>query len=430
MSIPSDLSLADVVSATNRLADRGHRMTHLGICPMSEQLIRIPVALAAEYDFPLLFVASRNQVSDESGGGYVMGLTPETLLLKIREFEDTLGLHTPAARPYLRFVEVDHCGPWYRENEKSLDKEAAVASVQRTLAACIQAGYSAFHIDCSFAPPDGVLMEESSRIGMTADLFEFTEQERTRNGLPPVSYEIGTEETAGASVSVEHFAASTQSLLAELRKRNLPDPTFVVGRTGAKIEMLENVGGFDYTAASALPKAARDAGIGFKEHNADYLSTAILSLHKDYGITCANVGPSFAAAQTGALLEIARMVDSAGRRSDLYSIMSRAVLEHAPFAKWLRAGDTWTAGALTTMPAELRAVTTVAGHYVYFDEEVRAAVAELFNVVKEIGILADPEEYVAAAVRSAIMRYVDAFNLRGSTTRILRQLREDSGSQR
>ena len=124
------------------------------------------------------------------------------------------------------------------------------------------------------------------------------------------------------------------------------------------------------------------------------------------------------------------MVDSAGRRSDLYSIMSRAVLEHAPFAKWLRAGDTWTAGALTTMPAELRAVTTVAGHYVYFDEEVRAAVAELFNVVKEIGILADPEEYVAAAVRSAIMRYVDAFNLRGSTTRILRQLREDSGSQR
>lgn len=64
MNTSKDVSLADIVKVTYRLAESGDKITHLGICPMSEELIRVPIELAVEYDFPLLFVASRNQVSD------------------------------------------------------------------------------------------------------------------------------------------------------------------------------------------------------------------------------------------------------------------------------------------------------------------------------------------------------------------------------
>jgi len=58
MSLRDDISLAGLVRATQRLAEEGDRITYLGICPMSEELIRAPIELALKYDFPVLFVAS------------------------------------------------------------------------------------------------------------------------------------------------------------------------------------------------------------------------------------------------------------------------------------------------------------------------------------------------------------------------------------
>ncbi|NOZ64193.1 MAG: hypothetical protein GXO71_04565 [Caldiserica bacterium] len=165
-------------------------------------------------------------------------------------------------------------------------------------------------------------------------------------------------------IPADRFRESINRVLAEFRRRKLPQPAFVIGKTGAKMKMLENVGGFDYTAASSLPRVARKFRMGFKEHNADYLSTPILSLHPLYGISCANVGPAFAAAQTGVLLELADMEErNLGKGgSNLYNIMSSAVLEKAPFHKWLREGQERSADALSDMPAELRAVTLTAWH--------------------------------------------------------------------
>jgi len=68
MPLRDDISPADLVKATHRLSEKGERITHLCICPMSEELIRAPIELALKYDFPLFFIASRNQVSEEEGG--------------------------------------------------------------------------------------------------------------------------------------------------------------------------------------------------------------------------------------------------------------------------------------------------------------------------------------------------------------------------
>jgi len=195
-----------------------------------------------------------------------------------------------------------------------------------------------------------------------------------------------------------------------------------VGRTGAEIKMLENVGEFDYTAASSLPKIARKFHIGFKEHNGDYLSSPILSLHPRYGITAVNVGPAFAAEQTRALLRLEEIEErEIGKgSSNLYQAMSRAVLEKAPFTKWLREEDKWSANELRDMPAELRAVTVVCGHYVYYDEKVRETINKLYSNLKRHRVFENPEAYVMEVVKKAIMRYVDALNLRGSTSKIIK----------
>jgi len=422
MPLRDDVSLADLVRITHRLAEKGDRITHLGVCPMSEELIRAPVELALKYNFPVLFVASRNQVSDDEGRGYVMELTPEGFVQKIIDVENSLELNSDSSPDYMRFISVDHCGPWYREIEKKLSEKEAIKSVKRTLIACLKAGYSGFHIDCSFKPPESVEMNEEKMINLTVDLIEFAERKRVSLRKRAVSYEIGTEETAGESVSVEHFSLSIKGILSEIKKRKLPEPAFVVGRTGAEIKMLENVGGFDYTAASSLPKIARKFHIGFKEHNGDYLSSPILSLHPRYGITAVNVGPAFAAEQTRALLRLEEIEEREMGKgsSNLYQVMSRVVLEKAPFTKWLREKDKWSANELRDMPAELRAVTVVCGHYVYYDEKVRETINKLYSNLKRHRVFENPEAYVMEVVKKAIMRYVDALNLRGSTSKIIK----------
>lgn len=105
--------------------------------------------------------------------------------------------------------------------------------------------------------------------------------------------------------------------------------------------------------------------------------------------------------------------------SNLYGIMSEAVLKKAPFHKWLRKEDKWTVDELPVMRTELRAVTVVCGHYVYYDKKVKEAIGRLYNNLKKNELLENPEAYVMKAVKRAIMRYVDAFNLRRSTSKII-----------
>ena len=75
---------------------------------------------------------------------------------------------------------------------------------------------------------------------------------------------------------------------------------------------------------------------------------------------------------------------------------------------------------LRKTPAQLSAVTLVAGHYTYTCDDVNAAIVKMFDNLHRAGAIDNCEAYVLASVKAAIMRYVDAFNLRGSTSKLLR----------
>ncbi len=64
-------SLCEMVGV---MQEKDLKTTLLGIGPMSEVVLRATLELARDMDFPVILIASRNQIDlAELGGGYVMG---------------------------------------------------------------------------------------------------------------------------------------------------------------------------------------------------------------------------------------------------------------------------------------------------------------------------------------------------------------------
>ena len=90
------------------------RCTMLGIGPMSENLIEAVFLLAKQKDFPVMFIASRNQVdADEFGGGYVCSWNQDTFRRDIAKIAEKCGYQG------LYYLCRDHGGPWQRDKERN-----------------------------------------------------------------------------------------------------------------------------------------------------------------------------------------------------------------------------------------------------------------------------------------------------------------------
>ena len=75
-----------------KLQDTGESATLLGIGPMSPNLLQASFEIAKDYDFPLMFIASRNQVdADALGGGYVNGWDQKRFREDIRRVAEQVG---------------------------------------------------------------------------------------------------------------------------------------------------------------------------------------------------------------------------------------------------------------------------------------------------------------------------------------------------
>jgi tagatose-1,6-bisphosphate aldolase non-catalytic subunit AgaZ/GatZ len=79
--------------------------------------------------------------------------------------------------------------------------------VKRSLVACMKAGYHLLHVDPTVdrTLPSGEAIAIETVVARTVELIEHAERERERLGLPPVSYEVGTEEVHGGLVDHSNF---------------------------------------------------------------------------------------------------------------------------------------------------------------------------------------------------------------------------------
>ena len=418
------VSINEMVKAVLRLQANDHGFTLIGIGPMSRTLIKASLELGKERDFPLMYIASRNQVDAKPlGGGYVCDWDQYDFKNTIAEIAKEVEFDG------LYYLCRDHGGPWQRDNERNshLAEDVAMNLAKASYIEDIKSGFDLLHIDPTKDPHEvGKVVPLDIVLQRTVELIEYCEDARKNLHLPPIGYEVGTEETNGGLTSMETYEAFIQMLNKELSSKNLPQPIFIVGQTGTLVRMTKNVGTFNATTAKGLADTARKYGVGLKEHNGDYVSDDILLLHPSLGITATNVAPEFGKVETRALLELVKVEQQAfehGLIDQLSNLGNDLLIEAINSERWRK----WMIGPQTNLDRDsifenqelAKDVLDIAGHYTFNTERVKNSLTKLYENLAKIKI--DGERYVINKLKVSINTYVDGFNLEGSTSSILKE---------
>lgn len=417
----SKISLSEVVKKSLGFEEK-ERASMLGIGPMSKTLIKASMLLAKDKDFPLMFIASRNQVdSNELGGGYVCNWDRKGFAQAIEEVANEINFDG------LYYLCRDHGGPWQRDNERNahLPEEEAMELGKKSYLADLLNGFDLLHIDPTKDPyVVGKSIEMDVVINRTIELIEYVENERKERNLPPISYEVGTEETNGGLTSQESYDKFIQKLTTELENRNLPLPCFIVGQTGTLTRLTENVGHFDAKTSKKLADIAKKYGVGLKEHNGDYLDDAILLEHPTLGITAMNVAPEYGTVETQAYLKLIEVENELYKdgliteKSNLENVLKAEAVKSGRWKKWMVDGKDKLSFEEIMDDAKLtNLITEISGHYTFNNDSVKAEIQNLFNNLDKAGI--DGEKYVINKIKDSIDKYVKCFNLEGFTSKVL-----------
>lgn len=182
-----NLSIKNVVKGLLDLQDKDESGTIIGIGPMSKNCVQAALEVSKEKDFPIMFIASRNQVdAEEFGGGYVNGWNQFTFVDAVKEVSDKIAYDN------YYYMCRDHGGPWQRDKERNdhLEPEKAMTLGKKSYIADIEAGFSLLMIDPTKDPFEvGKVIPLETVIERTVELIEFCEEERkkekkfTRNRL-------------------------------------------------------------------------------------------------------------------------------------------------------------------------------------------------------------------------------------------------------
>lgn len=404
------------------LTKNGARASLLGIGPMSRPVIRASLLLAKERDFPLMLIASRNQIdSEEFGRGYVCGWDQTDFVREVRALADEVGFDG------LCYICRDHGGPWQRDQERA---DRLPAGEAMTIAKCsyladMKAGFDLLHIDPTKDPHITGIVPLGLVIDRTVELIGWLEGQRAALGLPPVGYEVGTEETNGGLTSEDAYADFIEKLTGRLKEKGLPIPCFIVGQTGTLTRLTENVGSFNADSARRLSEIALRYGVCLKEHNGDYLSDFILYTHPVLGISAMNVAPEFGTDETRAYLMLAELEQHFAERGLIRKVsgfpqaIRRAAVESGRWRKWMTGGQ----GALAVdevMQDEplVDAIVEIAGHYTFELGAVSSAMAVMAGNLKSVGL--EPEKIVLGRLKRSITRYVECLNLTGLTSALMK----------
>ena len=412
------ITMTQMMAATHRLHESGKKFTHLGIGPMSENLLRAVFKLANERRFPLILIASRNQIdSQKFGGGYVCGFDQARFVAKSEQIAQEIGFDG------LCYFCRDHGGPWQRDQERAdkLPVERAMQIALESYADDIRAGFDLLHIDPTKDPHCTGVVPLRTVLERTVFLIEKIEQMRRENHWKEVAYEVGTEETMGGLIEPEVFEDFIRALRDDLQDKGLPMPLFVVGQTGTLTRLTSNVGQYDTLTAKRLSDITHKYGTGLKEHNGDYLQNAILLEHPILGLDAMNVAPEFGMAETQAILDLAQIEDKfvqERKRSGIRAILSAHAVKGERWRKWM-VGEkrTYSVDRILQEQEDVRLICVMCGHYTLDEDEVKESLCRLRANLMRIGT--DADGYIQKQIQNAILRYIDCFHLNGTTDQII-----------
>lgn len=420
------LSIKRTVEGLLELQKSGNSATILGIGPMSKNCLQASLELSNDDDYPVMFIASRNQVDmDEFGGGYVNGWNQFTFVEAVKEVAEKINYNG------LYYICRDHGGPWQRDKERNdhLPVEKAMEIGKKSYIADIESGFDLLMIDPTKDPFEmGKVIPLDVVLERTVDLIEFCEKERKARNLPEIGYEVGTEETNGGLTTTETYETFINRLQVELEKRDLPMPTFIVGQTGTLVKRTEQAGKFNFKNAYDLAQMAKRYGVGLKEHNGDYLDDVSLLEHIPSDIAATNVAPQYGTEETRAYLKLAALEEKLAEnelvvnKSNTRAVLLDHAINSERWRKWMT-GDqrNLTTKEIVADPKLSGEILDIAGHYTFNDDEVKVEIEKMYTNLSKVNI--DGQRYVIDHIKRPIRDYAECYNLKGATTRIKNSLK-------
>jgi len=257
-----------MITSTTNLTKHCLSNYRIGLGPMSREIVDI---LTLNTDYPLMLIASRNQVDYDNG--YVCqthdlanSIDKQTNLLLCR----------------------DHCGPYFADSDKNLSISEAINECKKTIKADIQSDFDLIHIDVSRI--------STNQLSYGQELIEYT-----LDLEPNIMLEFGSEDNTG--IDVESSIGRIEPQLEFLQKYH-DNVAFFVTQTGSLTKQ-HQMGQFDVDRNKLVADLIHQAGFMFKEHNADYFTHNDLQHRVMAGIDSLNIAPQLGVMQTTLLQEFA-----------------------------------------------------------------------------------------------------------------------------
>lgn len=398
--------LNHIIQSIIELRETGRaQVTLLAVCPNSAAVLEAAIKSASRNNAPLLLAATLNQV--DTDGGYT-GWTPENFVRQVQRFAEDYQWAGPV------YPCLDHGGPWLKDRDtlEHLPLEETMARVQESLTACVAAGYQLLHIDPTVdrTRPAGEPVPVELVVGRTVELIAHAEKAREARNLPPIAYEVGTEEVHGGLVDEARFGQFLALLRRQLEARHLQQawPCFIVAQVGTDLHTTC----FDPAAARRLYTALSPLGSLAKGHYSDWVENP-----EDYpatGMGGANVGPEFTTEEYRALKDMERKEQALCRYrphlepAHFLSALQNAVVASGRWKKWLRPGESGQEFEALTLTRREWLLQTGA-RYMWTQPAVVAARERLYHNLAKV--MPDPHGYVVDRIAGVMDRYFNYFNL-------------------
>jgi tagatose-1,6-bisphosphate aldolase non-catalytic subunit AgaZ/GatZ len=253
------------------------------------------------------------------------------------------------------------------------------------------------------------------------ELIEHVEHVQAERKLPPISYEVGTEEVEGGLTGTEDFRRFLQLLKERLLKHNLRDvwPCFIVGRVGTDLHTTT----FDSNIAMKLVEIAATYGSLIKGHYTDYVVN--LEAYPATGVGGANVGPEFSDAEYSGLMNLVEMEEKLASEgkvttlSNLVQVLKNAVVASRRWEKWRRGDELGRSFDEISIKRQSWLIRTGC-RYIWTEDRVVGARRKLYQNLLRNGV--EAEKLVLEKIVEVMMKYFRGFNLIDSLPKIESEL--------
>ena len=293
---------------------------------MSKEIVEILAKHTKENNYPLMIIASRNQVDYVTG--YVC--TTAELAEQIKQYKN----------PNLLLCR-DHCGPYFSDLDRGLAIEDAIDRCMKTIAADIAAGFDLIHIDVSRI--------KNNQLHYAKQLIEYA-----LSLNPDIMLEFGSEDNTGIDINSSLARIDVQLGFLNPYKKNVK---FFVTQTGS-LTKDGQVGTFDVERNRVIGDQIRAEGFLFKEHNADYFTAHDIQQRIEAGVDSLNIAPQLGKLQTDLLKEFAP--------KDLWDIFADLVYSQPYWQRWVPEGVT-----------DKDTAVSVSGHYLFNSQSYKDIIASI-----------------------------------------------------